>query len=145
MWSDSLTKSPFSNKEWKSSGRCRRGRYDHGGWAAKKKKTDEKPKKGDKGHRQIKLVGPPKTLTVFPPLPKPTPCHYHITPQREERPFPIYARACCQNIAFNWCPEFFVYVQMSQKWLINIMEHNEDLQTAPNCRSGVGQCEHSAT
>lgn len=108
---------------------------------------------------------PPKTLLDFSRLPSPTPRHYHITGHREKGSLFIYTACYCQNIAFNCCPGFPASMRGGgQRGLIKVMEHNgvsehhhyppPSHQTTtlhrhhhhhPSPRSGVGQCERSAT
>lgn len=79
------------------------------------------------------------------PVPNLTPRHYHISVQREKGSLFIYAVVIARILLLIAVLDSPLRYRMSLRRLLKVMEHNDVSEGPLKLRSGVGQCEHSAT
>lgn len=110
------------------------------GAGGSKKKTETRPRT-TKNHPRHDAAHRPATRCA---RSYPSPLSYHCT-KRKGLTFYL-RRRYCRNIDFNCCPAFPpLRYRTSLRRLLKVMEHNDVSERPLKLRSGVGQCEHSAT
>ena len=88
---------------------------------------------------------PLKDPTMLLPVPNLTPRHYHIIVQREKGSLFIYAVVIARILLLIAVLDSPLRYRTSLRRLLKVMEHNDVSERPLKLRSGVGQCEHSAT
>lgn len=81
----------------------------------------------------------------LPPVPNFTPRHYHISVHREKGSLFIYAAVIARILLLIAVLDSLLQYRTSLRRLLKVMEHNDVSEWPLKHRSGVEQCEHSAT
>lgn len=78
-------------------------------------------------------------------MPNLTPRHYHIIVHKEKGSLFIYAVVIARILLLIAVLDSPPQYRTSLRRLLKVMEHNDVSERPLKLRSGVGQCEHSAT
>lgn len=98
--------------------------------------------RGQRNTLRLGAVQRPSWLLAVPNF---TPRHYHIIVLRERGSLFIYPIVIARILLLIAVLDSPLWYRTSLRRLLKVMEHNDVSEWPLKLRSGVGQCEHSAT